>query len=570
MRKKGLIFSFVCAVMLYAGQFANAAVLYDNGPLVTHPAGGAGGADASALQTSLGLSTYGVGHQLVSGNRIADDFTVTGSNPWTINEIVFYAYQTGSTTATTITSVNYCIWDGVPGDPGSNVIFGDTITNKLTNSEWSGIYRVLDYELTTNTNRPIMKNTVSAGVKLQPGTYWLDWQTDGSLSSGPWSPLISILGQPTTGNGMQYLSDALNPSSLLSSTSLVDLSQDKAVDFKTDFGNGWNPYEDNGYLQGFPFILMGDAGPQKKLFSCDIDNNGIKEIVKIDENSNIYFFVGLKNWYQIPGTLSELHCGDINLDYETDFVGLTEDGSIYYSVDAGNAWGKISQAAKNGIVSVNLDGSLTWNQLAGNLEKMGLSDLNGNGTSEIYGLNSIGNIYAIYSLTTWQNIPGTLAEINAANFNLSRNGNEFVGLNTAGDVYYSSNLSSWAQVPGSLSMIATGDLNGDGKADIAGIGGNNVVYYTTDMINWQGIGGSLSFIATGDLNGDKKQDIIGFTASNDIYYTTDFFNWTKISGKAAALITGDLNGDGRDDVAIIGTDNKIYYSTNLTTWNMAD
>ncbi len=38
-------------------------VLYDNGPLVTHPGGGAGGADASAVQTALAMTLYGVGYQ---------------------------------------------------------------------------------------------------------------------------------------------------------------------------------------------------------------------------------------------------------------------------------------------------------------------------------------------------------------------------------------------------------------------------------------------------------------------------------------------------------------------------
>ena len=39
------------------------AVLYDNGPLATHPGGGFGGADASALQTALGMGTFGYGHR---------------------------------------------------------------------------------------------------------------------------------------------------------------------------------------------------------------------------------------------------------------------------------------------------------------------------------------------------------------------------------------------------------------------------------------------------------------------------------------------------------------------------
>ena len=36
---------------------------------------------------------------------------------WIINNITFYAYQSGSTTTSTITAVNYRIWNGTPGIP---------------------------------------------------------------------------------------------------------------------------------------------------------------------------------------------------------------------------------------------------------------------------------------------------------------------------------------------------------------------------------------------------------------------------------------------------------------------
>ncbi len=179
-------------------------VLWDNGPLVTHPGGGAGGADASALQTALGMNTYGFGHQYSLGYRMADDFEVTDPMGWQVESITFFAYQTGSpTNPSPITGVYYQIWDGPPDDPGSSVIFGDLTTNRLVNTTWSNIYRVLDTGL-LDTQRPIMADTCSAGVTLPPGTYWLDWMTNGSLSSGPWAPPISIVGQTTTGNALQY------------------------------------------------------------------------------------------------------------------------------------------------------------------------------------------------------------------------------------------------------------------------------------------------------------------------------------------------------------------------------
>jgi hypothetical protein len=213
------------AIGLASKPYAPTAILFDNDPLVTHPGGGAGGADASALQTSLGMNTYGFGHQVSSGYRVADDFVVTGGG-WQVDRVTFYAYQTGAVTSTsTITSVNLCIWNGVPGAPGSQVVWGDTTTNRLINTTWSHIYRVLDTVL-TDTNRPIMADTVAVGKALPPGHYWLDWQTDGTLAFGPYVPPVTLLGRTTTGNAMQYN------------------------------GSTWSNLVDVG-LQGLPFIIEG-------------------------------------------------------------------------------------------------------------------------------------------------------------------------------------------------------------------------------------------------------------------------------------------------------------------------
>jgi hypothetical protein len=89
------------------------------------------------------------------------------------------------------------------------------------------MYRVLDTDL-TNADRPIMAVVGTVGTVLPPGTYWLDWQFNGTLSSGPWQPPISILGVTTTGNAMQYTS------------------------------TGWANLVDVG-PQGLPFIIDGAA-----------------------------------------------------------------------------------------------------------------------------------------------------------------------------------------------------------------------------------------------------------------------------------------------------------------------
>lgn len=201
------------------------ALLYDNGSFVSAPGGGpVAGSDGSVLVSPM--TTLGFGHATTTAFRMADDILVPVNETWQVDSIVFYAYQTGSTTTSTITAVNYRVWSGNPGS--GTVVFGDTATNKLTATYFSNCYR---YSSTAvGTTRPIMANRVSGGFSLPAGTYWLDWATAGSLASGPWAPPITISGQTTTGNGKQR-----------------------------DPNLAWNPANDGGSLtpQGLPFKLYG-------------------------------------------------------------------------------------------------------------------------------------------------------------------------------------------------------------------------------------------------------------------------------------------------------------------------
>jgi hypothetical protein len=192
-----LAFLILCGVLCANG----AALLFDNGPLITHAGAGGGGADASALQQALGMTTYGYSFQNPSF-RLADDFVVP-SGGWTIGSMTFFGYQTNSTTTSTFTAMTLRIWDGAPDAPGSSVVFGDAVTNRMTGTTWSGIYRVLDDGLTATT-RPIMANTLAVGATLAAGAYWADVDAAGTLAGGPWAPPITILGQTTTGNGKQF------------------------------------------------------------------------------------------------------------------------------------------------------------------------------------------------------------------------------------------------------------------------------------------------------------------------------------------------------------------------------
>ena len=207
---------------------APGAVLFDNGPLVNDPGGGFGGADRSFIESSLGHTLYGWGHQFALNNSMADQFTIPAGESWQIDELMTFAYQTNATTTSTITGVYVQIWDGDPS-AGGTVIWGDLTTNRMTNTVWSNIYRTTDTD-PNNTARAIMVQTSTIGTTLTEGTYWVQWETDGSLSSGPWCPPVTELGVAVTGDALQGLAGVFSPAL-----------------------NGTSP-------NGAPFILMGTSG----------------------------------------------------------------------------------------------------------------------------------------------------------------------------------------------------------------------------------------------------------------------------------------------------------------------
>lgn len=162
-----------------------------------------GGGAWSELQALGPVSNVvlGFAHQPAGAFRIADDFTVTDPGGWSISAVRFFAYQANAgPPIPSITSVNIQIWNGRPGDPGSVVIFGDTVTNRLTSSAFSGMYRISNTVTpppgtAPGTTRPIMADDCALPVVLPPGTYWLDWQSAGSLPSGPFAPAVTVQGQ---------------------------------------------------------------------------------------------------------------------------------------------------------------------------------------------------------------------------------------------------------------------------------------------------------------------------------------------------------------------------------------
>jgi len=160
-------------------------MLLENANIVTDPGAGVGGADYSWAYdgNSLGSSCA-----IAGPFGIAVNFDIIDIS-WTIDSIRVYAYQTGSTTTSTLNDVRIQIWDGVPGAPGSTVVWGDLTTNRMTSTRYTNTYRGVDFASTT---RPIMVAVCNtpALTLLQGVNYHLEFRIGGTLASGPWCPPI--------------------------------------------------------------------------------------------------------------------------------------------------------------------------------------------------------------------------------------------------------------------------------------------------------------------------------------------------------------------------------------------
>ncbi len=171
---------------------------------------GAGGARASSISKPIG-NNFGLSMNKTTFFAMGEDFTVPAGQTWKIDTVIVYGYQTGGSTTSPFTDVSLQIRQGsVTGTS----MYGDTTTNVLTSSGFSGIYRVDTTASSggvTSTQRPIMylKVKVAPTLSLTAGTYWLIWSAAGNSSlTGPWCPPKVLPGRINPGgqNGMQRVS----------------------------------------------------------------------------------------------------------------------------------------------------------------------------------------------------------------------------------------------------------------------------------------------------------------------------------------------------------------------------
>ncbi len=260
-------------------------------------AGSIGTAESNAI---AGFSTHRTG--LTGAYRFADDFAVTDPAGWTITSIAFFAYQTGaSPLASPFAAINLQIWNGQPGEPGSTIIFGDTITNRLASSVSAGVYRVFSSVVAPqpalpDTTRLIWRSEATLGnFYLAAGSYWLDWQyVTLNPNEEAFSPAATTPGARTqaSANALQFKINGTSATGLW--VSAVDPGKPSIV---------------SDLQQDFPFILRGSVGTP-----CAADFNTDGGVNSQD------FFDFTAAFFMLAPTADVNHDGIVNSQDFFDFL----------------------------------------------------------------------------------------------------------------------------------------------------------------------------------------------------------------------------------------------------------
>jgi hypothetical protein len=108
-----------------------------------------------------------------------------------------------------------------------------------------------------------------------------------------------------------------------------------------------------------------------------------------------------------------------------------------------------------------------------------------------------------------------------------------------------------------------GDLDGNGRDDLAGLAGQTI-WVMTDGRTWQQLPGWLDTLVIGDFYGDGHQHLAGL-AGGLIWRSPRLGEWEWVYGWLDTLVASDFNGDGRDDLAgLAGT--LIWIMTDGRYW----
>jgi hypothetical protein len=165
---------FLISLISTFSYYASAQVTYLADTAFTTDALGGGGS-GSCIYT--GGHFYGVENKYPSTYWIADYFVVPMGDTWVFDTVVIFGFQQGIYYDLALYPFQQAylqIYEGGPPGMGGNVIWGDTVTNIMVSTGFTGIYRTDQDQLSLSGIR-YLKLHLSPAPSLTSGTYWLSW-----------------------------------------------------------------------------------------------------------------------------------------------------------------------------------------------------------------------------------------------------------------------------------------------------------------------------------------------------------------------------------------------------------
>lgn len=297
------------------------------------------------------------------------------------------------------------------------------------------------------------------------------------------------------------------------------------------------------------------------VLTCDLDGDGLLDLITTNTSSNTVSI--MKNTSSI-GSISFASKIDFTAGPNPHFVSvgdLDNDGKPDLAIaNSPNTISIIKNISSNGSIlfapKVDYISGNTYN--GSYPSSISVDDIDGDGKPDLSVSNAASSTLSIFLNTTTS---GTISFAPKIDFSIGNSG---------------------------ANQISVGDLDADGKPDIAITGGSNsdnvaIIKNTSTIGNISfsailiyGTGGSPGGISIADLNGDGKPDLaianlwstisvfknIGTTGNISFAPKTEY-----MTGSAANSVSiGDLNEDGKPDFAVtMGNINTVSVFSNLVT-----
>ncbi len=336
------------------------------------------------------------------------------------------------------------------------------------------------------------------------------------------------------------------PGYLLSNIRVIPHYDPTPIDFGAIYVVGTGPVglQDNYDLE-ITFVPLAQFA---KLYAEDLNGDGKDDLLAVDTEGHMAYTSDLTYWVGIAGVYSDLAILSLEGNGSKDIIGLTYNGDIKYTKD---------------LVNWTLIPNTQLTQIAG-------GHISANTNDALVGLTAAGEIKYTTDLITFNTISGLLSSIEITDIVGDSNG-EILGTDADGTVYYTADLgASWSTIGGALiASFTTGDVSGDGKADIVGLNFSGNPCYSINGGTFTCLNNQyLQYITTGDLNRDAKKDLIGVDATGNVFYSINLTTFRSVNGIVFSnIVSGDFNGDGTDDLAGINLDGKIAHTFDIgVTW----